>query len=142
MNSVAYLDNYVVLNEDNPFGYTYDICTCIGMLVHKRNSAILAHIYAGIKENDIDLEQVNKILDESDDEITYVELFTGYFTNPKNINIIKEILNNKRMFYDIKSSNIDIYKKGSIGYNYINDKYYHVNEDFEIEDGFSLKKII
>ena len=38
------MDEYKVLDKDNPIGYTRDIHCCIVLLMHRDNSTVLLHI--------------------------------------------------------------------------------------------------
>ena len=133
MNNIVYLNDYAILNKDNPIGYTYDIYTCIAMLIHRKNSAILAHIESNPQDSNINIQLVLSLLNMKDDEIVFVELFTGRETNKYNLHLVKNILINNGILFDVKSSYIDIYKKGSIGYNFNTSDYYSTDVNYELQ---------
>ena len=62
MNKVASLHDYVILNNDSPIGYTYDLYTCIALLIHRNNNSLLAHIEANEQDNDIDFRYLLDVL--------------------------------------------------------------------------------
>ena len=92
MNSIANLEDYVLLNENNPVGYTYDIYSCIALLIHRCNSALLCHLEA--YDDYVDIEKLNSILDLKEDKISFIEIFKGLYTNEKVIENIKNVLKN------------------------------------------------
>ena len=92
MNKLATLDKYVILNEDNSLGYTFDIYSCISLLIHRENSSVLSHIFTGIEKGKIDLVQLNEVLNLPDDKINYIEIFIGSYTLKENIDIISKII--------------------------------------------------
>ena len=142
MNNLVRLNEYAVLNKDNPIGYTYDISTCIAMLNHRENSAILSHIESNNDDNDINLQLMLEILNLDDDKIIYTELFTGTNTNQYNLHLVKNILHNNRYLFEVKSSFIDLFNQGSIGYNYNTNDYYLVDTNYDLQSVNVLKKTL
>jgi len=141
MNNVASLNNYVILNEHNSFGYTYDIYSCLALLIHRKNSIVISHIESYVKDGMINTNQLNDIIILNDDSISFVEIFIGTKTNNHNLEKICNILKNNNIPYKIYEAFMDLYLKGSIGYDYNRKKYYMLDSDYEIKEVTSLKLI-
>ncbi len=133
MNNIANLSEYVNMNKKNPIWYTYDLYSCIAMLFHREHSAILAHIEANKDLYDMDIVQMINIMKLIDDNIVNVELFAGPNTNPDNIDLIEKILTYNDIQFSTKMSFINMYGKGSIGYNYNTGEYYLVDDNYELQ---------
>ena len=142
MNKVASLHDYVILNNESPIGYTYDLYTCIALLIHRNNNSLLAHIEANEQDNDIDFRYLLDVLNLGKSNILKIELFPGPDTNKHNLELICLILDNNGIIYEVKQPFIDMYGKGSIGYNYNTKDYYLVDENYELKEAKTLKKTL
>jgi len=142
MNNIASLYDYVLLNNDNPIGYTYDLYTCVAALIYRENSIILAHLEMSQKNNSVDYKSLFHILDLNDDNILNIELFAGPKTDMNDLKLIGSLLDNYAITYEIKESFVNIYGKGSIGFDYNTRDYYFVDENYELKEANILKKIL
>ena len=140
MSKFVRLNEYGIIDDKVPIGYTYDILTCIGLLVHRENSSILSHIEAGKDNYDIHLDVVSNILNLNDDKIVNAELFLGKLTNNFNLELVETMLKEHNIPYEIKDSFINPYGSGSIGYNHITKEYYYTDLDYNLKSIDTLKR--
>ena len=121
-SSLVKLQKYRIANSNNPFVYTHSIHTCIGLLIHRYNSAILAHIFPSFGFKDV-IEEIKNL---KDDTIRSVELYIGKDTKEESIQLIIDMFPN--IDCSVKQSFVDMYGNGSIGYNYVTDTYYKYDD--------------
>ena len=133
------LNEYKVLNVDNPLGYTNDITSCIGMIVYRENSVVLAHIASYKEQYNVNLKIVFEILGLKDDTIKNVELFSGEETNNFNMFMVGHILNGRRIPFEEKPAFTNTYHNGSIGYNFNSKKYYYYSDEDKFEEYNNLQ---
>ncbi len=124
-NLLIGIDDYKILNEENPIGYTRDISTCIVCLIHRENDTVFIHIESD--GNEIYLENFMEFIKPiKDNKIKNVDLFLGDYTSYGNLSIIKFILHR----FDIKYNEYKVFKNNSnetsVGYNFNTKEYYMV----------------
>ena len=115
-NLLVGLDEYKVLNEENPIGYCRDITTCIVMIIHTNNSSILLHVEA--YKRGIEIGNFVDCMEENKDNVTHVDIFKGYETNIGNLSIIMFILHKFGVHYSIYNVFKNESNETSVGYNY------------------------
>ena len=123
------LDEYKILDENNPIGYVRDIHSCIAVLVHREKDSILIH--SETYEDDINIDKFGEIIKNNDENnvILSVDVFKGEYTSEGALSIIFFILHR----FNIKCRLFDVFKnlsnETSVGYNFINKNYYSVRMD-------------
>ena len=117
------LDEFKILNEENPLGYIRDINSCIGLLIHKDNATIMYHLATFEDGNIPSLEVLNGVLG---DNTEVVEIFKGPNTHEKNVITIINALLDKGISYVIKDIFTDKSNQTSLGFDYANKNYYSV----------------
>ena len=117
------IDEYRVLNEENPIAYTRDVTTCVVCLIHRQNDSVLMHIEAFDYSMDLDnfLEIVG---DYKENPITLVEIFKGQHTSLGSLSILKFMLHKINVPYEIHDVFKNTSNETSVGYNYETKDYY------------------
>ena len=122
------LDEYKILDEENPMGYVRDIKTCMAILIHKEKNAALLHVES--YENTIFIDNFMELLrTEKDNKIKSVDIFLGDETSVGNLSIIKFILHKLNIDYHVYQVFKDLSNSTSIGYNYLTNDYYMAEMD-------------
>ena len=116
------LDEYKILNSENPVGYTRDIHSCIICIFHRKEDSILMHIEA--YDNMIELENFFEVISKSKNLIENVDIFKGKYTLPGNLSIIRFVLNKNKIKYKIHDVFTNKSNETSVGYNYNTNDYY------------------
>ena len=120
------LNDYKVLDYDNPIGYTRDINCCLVALIHREKSSILMHIES-YKYN-IEIDNFIKCLkNEKDNKILSVDIFKGENTELGNLSVIKFILHRLNIDYKVYDVFKNLSNETSIGYNFNSHKYFIVS---------------
>lgn len=137
------IDEFKILNEENPLGYIRDINTCMGILIHKDNSLVMYHLAAYEDGNIPSLDVLDGLIGNNSE---VVEIFKGPNTSDENIDMVVRSILNKDVCYVIKDVFIDKSNQTSLGYDYVNKSYYSVqmnmgNPEFSVEND-SFKKFI
>lgn len=117
------LDEFKILNDENPLGYIRDINSCIGLLIHKDNATIMYHLAAFEDGNIPSLEILNGVLG---DNTEVVEIFKGPNTHEENVITILSALLDRGISYVIKNIFTDKSNQTSLGFDYANKNYYSV----------------
>lgn len=117
------LDEYKVLNEENPIGYTRDITSCIICLIHRENDAILMHIES--YDHMVDLDNFLEVIgDYKNNPISFVEIYKGKCTSLGCLSILKFMLHRAGIPYEIRDVFRNNSNETSIGYNYETKEHY------------------
>ena len=119
------MNEYKVLNEKNPIGYTRDIQCCIAILIHRKKSTTLLHVES--YSNSIVIDNLIECLKRQDDnKILSVDIFKGPYTDMGNLSIVLFLIHRLNLKYNI----YDIFKNNSnetsVGYNFNTKDYYMV----------------
>ena len=122
------LDEYKILNENDPVGYVRDISSCIAVLIHREKDSILMHIESYGKE--IYLDNFLELLKpDPNNVIINIELFKGEHTYNGNLSMLYFIFHR----FNIKYNVYDVFKNNSnetsVGYNFITKEHYIVRMD-------------
>lgn len=141
---VVGLDEYKILNKDNPLGYTRDLTTCIAVLLHLKDYSILMHI-AAFENDKIELDKFIRLINELNGQIESLEVFKSPRTSNINLDKVCNIIINKDITFTID----DVFKNysnlTSVGYNYNTKTYYMVDmyegkpEFKEVTKGFKIE---
>lgn len=130
------LNNYGIVNNDNSFIYTRDLSTCIVLILHRKDDAVLMHIEA--YNGYMDLDRFKHLFDES---IYFVDIFKSFYTSESDINRVIKLLNKYNIPYDINDVFVNYSNSTSVGYDYVRNKYYmfYDTEFIEREKGSVLR---
>ena len=130
------LNNYGIVNNDNSFIYTRDLSTCIVLILHRKDDAVLMHIEA--YNGYMDLDRFKHLFDEN---IYFVDIFKSFYTSESDINRIIKLLNKYNIPYDINDVFVNYSNSTSVGYDYVRNKYYmfYDTEFIEREKGSVLR---
>ena len=130
------LNNYGIVNNDNSFIYTRDLSTCIVLILHRKDDAILMHIEA--YNGYMDLDRFKHLFDEN---IYFVDIFKSFYTSESDINRVIKLLNKYNIPYDINDVFVNYSNSTSVGYDYVRNKYYmfYDTEFIEREKGSVLR---
>ncbi len=122
------LDEYKILDEENPIGYVRDIKTCMAILIHKEKNTALLHVES--YDNTIFIDNFMELLRaEKGNKIKSVDIFMGDETSIGNLSIIKFILHKLKIDYHVYQVFKDLSNSTSIGYNYLTNDYYMAEMD-------------
>ena len=122
------LDDYKVLDEENPIGYTRDIHSCIVLLIHREKDSILLHIES--LESEIYLDNFLELIKvDKENPIKDVDIFLGKYSSIGNLSIIKFILHKLNIKYEVYDVFVNRSNETSVGYNYNTKEYYMVRMD-------------
>ena len=111
------IDDYKILDEEHPIGYTRDIHCCIVVLIHREKNTTLMHIET--EENSIYLDNfMEQITPEDDNPIIKVDIFLGKHTSIGNLSIIKFMLHKLGVKYDVYDVFVNKSNETSVGYNF------------------------
>lgn len=141
---VVGLDEYKELNEKNPIGYTRDLITCIGVLLHLDSSSILMHI-AAFESGKVELQKFTKLVNERKNEIEKAEIFKAPKTVPSSLDKVCDVLINGDISFEIEDVFINYSNMTSVGYNYNTKTYYMVDmnlgepEFTEVPKGYKIE---
>lgn len=113
------LNNYGIVNNDNSFIYTRDLSTCIVLILHRKDDAVLMHIEA--YNGYMDLDRFKHLFDEN---IYFVDIFKSFYTSESDVNRVIELLNKYNISYDINDVFVNYSNSTSVGYDYVKNKYY------------------
>ena len=113
------LNNYGIVNNDNSFIYTRDLSTCIVLILHRKDDAVLMHIEA--YNGYMDLDRFKHLFDEN---IYFVDIFKSFYTSESDINRVIKLLNKYNIPYDINDVFVNYSNSTSVGYDYVKNKYY------------------
>ena len=113
------LNNYGIVNNDNSFIYTRDLSTCIVLILHRKDDAVLMHIEA--YNGYMDLDRFKHLFDEN---IYFVDIFKSFYTSESDINRVIKLLNKYNIPYDINDVFVNYSNSTSVGYDYVRNKYY------------------
>ncbi len=130
------LNNYGIVNNDNSFIYTRDLSTCIVLILHRKDDAVLMHIEA--YNGYMDLDRFKHLFDEN---IYFVDIFKSFYTSESDINRVIKLLNKYNIPYDINDVFVNYSNSTSVGYDYVRNKYYmfYDTEFIEREKGSVLR---
>lgn len=130
------LNNYGIVNNDNSFIYTRDLSTCIVLILHRKDDAVLMHIEA--YNGYMDLDRFKHLFDEN---IYFVDIFKSFYTSESDVNRVIELLNKYNISYDINDVFVNYSNSTSVGYDYVKNKYYmfYDTEFIEREKGSVLR---
>lgn len=130
------LNDYGIVNNDNSFIYTRDLSTCIVLILHRKDDAVLMHIEA--YNGYMDLDRFKHLFDES---IYFVDIFKSFYTSESDINRVIKLLNKYNIPYDINDVFVNYCNSTSVGYDYVKNKYYmfYDTEFIEREKGSVLR---
>lgn len=130
------LNNYGIVNNDNSFIYTRDLSTCIVIILHRKDDAVLMHIEA--YNGYMDLDRFKHLFDEN---IYFVDIFKSFYTSESDINRVIKLLNKYNIPYDINDVFVNYSNSTSVGYDYVRNKYYmfYDTEFIEREKGSVLR---
>lgn len=130
------LNNYGIVNNDNSFIYTRDLSTCIVLILHRKDDAVLMHIEA--YNGYMDLDRFKHLFDEN---IYFVDIFKSFYTSESDINRVIKLLNKYNIPYDINDVFVNYSNSTSVGYDYVRNKYYmfYDTEFIERENGSVLR---
>ena len=130
------LNDYGIVNNDNSFIYTRDLSTCIVLILHRKDDAVLMHIEA--YNGYMDLDRFKHLFDEN---IYFVDIFKSFYTSESDINRVIELLNKYNIPYDINDVFVNYSNSTSVGYDYVRNKYYmfYDTEFIEREKGSVLR---
>lgn len=113
------LNDYGIVNNDNSFIYTRDLSTCIVLILHRKDDAVLMHIEA--YNGYMDLDRFKHLFDEN---IYFVDIFKSFYTSESDVNRVIELLNKYNISYDINDVFVNYSNSTSVGYDYVKNKYY------------------
>ena len=130
------LNDYGIVNNDNSFIYTRDLSTCIVLILHRKDDAVLMHIEA--YNGYMDLDRFKHLFNEN---IYFVDIFKSFYTSESDINRIIKLLNKYNIPYDINDVFVNYSNSTSVGYDYVRNKYYmfYDTEFIEREKGSVLR---
>lgn len=130
------LNNYGIVNNDNSFIYTRDLSTCIVLILHRKDDAVLMHIEA--YNGYMDLDRFKHLFNEN---IYFVDIFKSFYTSESDINRVIKLLNKYNIPYDINDVFVNYSNSTSVGYDYVRNKYYmfYDTEFIEREKGSVLR---
>lgn len=121
-NLLVGLNEYKILNEENPIAYTRDITSCIICLFHREKDAVLMHIETN---NDfIEIGNFIDILENKKNKINKVDVFVGKYTTLGNLSILKFMFHRLNIEYSIYEVFRNQSNETSVGYNYNTSDYY------------------
>lgn len=117
------LNDYMVLDKDNPIGYARDISTCMVILVHRKKNTTIMHVesYDNRIELDVFLESMEP---DKENPINSVDIFVGSDTTLGNLSIIQFILHRYNIPYIVRPIFRNNSNETSVGYNYLTKEYY------------------
>lgn len=125
------LDEYKILDENNPIGYVRDIHSCMALLIHKEKNTAMLHVES--YENTIFIDNFLELLHtEKGNKIKNVDIFLGKETSIGNLSIIKFILHKLNIEYHVYEVFEDLSNSTSVGYNYLTKDYYMAEMDKKI----------
>lgn len=122
------LDEYKVLDSENPIGYARDITSCMVVLIHKEKNSILMHIESD--DNSIMLDDfLEYIKPEEGNKTLNVDIFMGKYTPVGFLSIIIFVLHRVGANYNVRDVFVNTSNETSVGYNFNTKDYYMVRMD-------------
>lgn len=122
-NILVGLNDFMILDKDNPVGYARDITTCMIIIVHKENDSTIMHVESYREK--IELDNFLYVMQpDKNNKIKSVDIFIGDDTTKGNLSIIQFILHRYNIPYSVKSVFRNNSNETSVGYNYLTKEYY------------------
>lgn len=121
------IDEYKVLNDKDPIGYTRDINSCIGLLLHRKESTIIMHIEA--YEKNIELDNLFELLKDKKNPVLKAEIFQGPNTAKGNLSILYFLFARLGIYHEFYKAFKSVSNEISLGYNYNTKEYLGVSMD-------------
>lgn len=113
------LNEYGIVSVDNSFIYTRDLSTCIVIILHRKDDAVLMHIEAYNGYMNID-----RFIHLFNEDVMFADIFKSFYTSESDVNKVIELLNKYNISYDINDVFVNYSNSTSVGYDYVKNKYY------------------
>ena len=92
------LNEYGIVSVDNSFIYTRDLSTCIVIILHRKDDAVLMHIEAYNGYMSLD-----KFIHLFNEDVMFADIFKSFYTSESDVNKVIELLNKYNIFYEINN---------------------------------------
>ena len=109
------LNEYGIVNTDKPFIYTRDLSTCVVLILHRENDAVLMHI-----ESFNDFIRFEYLFHD----IKFIDVFKSQYTRDSDLENIIRFLDNNIFQYEINDVFVNYSNSTSVCYDYNYHKYY------------------